>query len=95
MADIPEYTSTPFTFKLDGKAFQLKRLGFGDIETAAQAQGASDDPIVAIRLMSDLLATKADKRTLTAINSMEPLQLRDLFQRWAGLNPGESSTSGE
>ncbi|WP_353809075.1 hypothetical protein [Agromyces sp. SYSU T00194] len=93
---VPEYTTTPFSFKIDGTAYTMKRLGFGDLEQAAEVQAAAQqNPLAAIKLMHELLSSKTDKRTMNALNTLDPSALQDLFKRWAGITPGESSTSGE
>lgn len=90
------FSTTPFSFEVDGKPYTLPKLGFGDLETTA-AIGAhlGDNPQEGVKLVRELLTKKADKRTIEAIDTLAVGDVITLIRAWIGLTPGESETSGD
>lgn len=90
------FTTTPFTFQVDGSAYTLPRLGFGDLEkTATIGAQLSDNPAEGVKLVRELLEKRADERTMQAIDTLPVGDVIKLIRAWIGLTPGESSTSGD
>lgn len=90
------FTTAPFSFEIDGSAYTLPKLGFGDLEqTASISAQLGDNPAEGVKLVRELLTKKADKRTLEAIDSLAVSDVIQLIRQWIGLTPGESSTSGD
>ena len=89
---VDSFTSAqPYSFEVDGKPFMLPGLSFGDIDPVAEAMsGNAGEQLKAAR---EILFSRADKRTETAIRSMGIRDLGRLFRKWAGVEPGESSSS--
>lgn len=90
------FTTQPYSFEVDGSAYALPRLGFGDLETTAEI-GASlnANPAEGVKLVRTLLVSRADKRTVAAIDKLAIPDVIALIKDWIGLTPGESQTSGE
>lgn len=90
------FTTAPFSFEVDGKPYTLPKLGFGDLDIAAEiSTKLSDDTAGGVKLVRDLITKKADKRTIEAIDSLDISDVIQLIRAWIGLTPGESSTSGD
>lgn len=91
MVDEFSTKSRKYNFKIDGKAHTLPALSFGDFERFTEAE---DDGIRA-DMMREILFRNAPKRTSDAIRTLAPEDVGDLFRKYAGLTPGESSASAE
>lgn len=86
-------SAAPYSFEIDGKPYTLPGLSFGDIDTVAEAMaGEVADQLKATR---EILFNRADKRTIDAIKSLGIGALGTLFRKWAGVEPGDSSSSPE
>ena len=83
----------PYSFEVDSKAFMLPGLSFGDIDVVAEAlAGNAGQQLTAAK---SILFDRADERTVKAIKSLGLGDLGKLFRKWAGVAPGESSSSPE
>lgn len=89
---VDSYTSaTPYSFEIDGKPYVLPGLAFDDIDTVADAMGGG--PGEQIKAAREILYSRADARTKKAIGTMGINGIGLLFRKWAGVAPGESSSS--
>lgn len=82
-----------YNFEIDGKPYFLRRIAFG--ETALIEQIADTPPQQIPNLARDLIAQFGDKRTSEAVGTLSISQVGQLFREWAGLTPGESSSSAD
>ena len=91
---VDSFTSaSPYSFEIDGKPYTLPGLSFGDIDTVAEA--LSGDPAAQLKATRAVLFDRSDKRTQDAIKSLGVAGVAHLFRKWAGVEPGESSSSPE
>lgn len=90
---VDEFTTTDqkYSFTINGKAHTLPAVTFAQIESFSEER----DTVKRVLLMHDILFTRAPKRTADAIRSLTPAQVGDLFRRYTGMMPGESSASSE
>jgi hypothetical protein len=86
-------SAAPYSFEIDGKPYTLPGLSFGDIDTVADAM--SGDVGEQLKAARAILFSRADKRTIDAIKSLGVGALGNLFRKWAGVEPGDSSSSPE
>ena len=77
-----------FSFELDGRPFTIKGLPFDEL--AAAQKGTPAEQAEQIPL---LVGKFADKRTTTAILTLDQGDLHSFFQDWAGGKLGESDGS--
>ena len=90
------FTTSPFSFEVDGSASTLPKLGFGDLDVAAEiSANLSEDTAAGVKLVRELIMKRADKRTVEAIDKLDIPDVIKLIRAWIGLTPGESSTSGD
>jgi len=91
---VDSFTSAkPYSFEIDGKAYTLPGLSFGDIDVVAEAM--TGEPAAQLEAISKILFDRSDQRTQTALKSLGLGDLGTLFSKWAGVAPGESSGSPE
>jgi len=91
---VDSFTSAkPYSFEIDGKAYTLPGLSFGDIDTVAEAMtGDAGQQLNATR---DILFGRCNAKTQDAIKTLAIAELGNLFRKWTGVAPGESSSSPE
>lgn len=87
------FSTEGYRFEIDGQEYEIPYLGFGDLEASAAISNASNQDRV--KIMRDLIASKIDAETLRAIDRLRIPDALKLVKAWIGLEPGESSTSGE
>jgi len=91
-----KFNTQPFSFEVDGSPYMLPKLGFGDLEATADiADRLTANPAEGVKLVRSLLESKADDRTMAAIDSLSIGDVITLVRQWIGLTPGESETSGD
>jgi hypothetical protein len=88
-------TTTPYSFEIDGKPYTLPHAKFGEakelITAFYSAQG--DDVLDVARATFE---KRANKRTMTAIDTLSNKQAGQLFRAWlGGVEPGESQPSAD
>ena len=86
-------SAKPYSFTIDGKAFTLPGLSFGDVDEVAEAM--SGDAGAQLTAAKKILFSRANKATEAGIKSMGLGELGKLFKRWAGVESGESDNSEE
>jgi hypothetical protein len=84
-------TGGKYSFTIDGKPHVLTELTFADFE----AFSTEEDPYKRAQMMQDLLFQNAQKRTADAIKKLSPKAVGELFRKYSGMTPGESSASPE
>ena len=91
---VDSFTSAkPYSFEIDGKPYTLPGISFGDIDTVAEAMnGDAGQQLTAAR---DILFSRSNAKTETAIKTLAIPELGKLFRKWTGVAPGESSSSPE
>lgn len=88
------FSTQPYSFQIDGSAYTLPRLGFGDIEASANiAAQLAENPAEGVKFVRELLTKKADARAIEAIDRLAIGDVIALIRDWIGLAPGESQTS--
>jgi hypothetical protein len=91
---VDSFTSAqPYSFEIDGKAYTLPGLSFGDIDVVAEAM--TGEPQEQLDAISKVLFDRSNERTQKALKSLGLRDLAVLFRKWAGVAPGESSSSPE
>jgi hypothetical protein len=91
---VDSFTSaTPYSFEIDSKPYVLPGLSFGDIDSVADAM--SGDTGQQLLAAKSILFDRSDARTKKAIMTLGLGSLGSLFRKWAGVEPGESSSSPE
>jgi len=91
---VDSFTSAqPYSFEIDGKPYTLPGLSFGDVDAVAEAM--SGDTGAQLQAARKILFSRSDKRTQDGIKSLGIADLGKLFRKWAGVEPGESSSSPE
>lgn len=88
------FETQKFTFEIDGKQYTLPHATFGEAEALFEAfkKAAGDEILLVAR---EVFESRADARTMKAINSLGYKQAGQLFRAWLGGEPGESSPSAE
>jgi|GEM_PF-1716660 len=91
---VDSFTSAqPYSFQIDGKPYTLPGLSFGDIDTVAEAM--SGDVGEQLKAAREILFSRSNAQTQKGIKSLGIGELGKLFRKWAGVEPGESSSSPE
>lgn len=93
MVDSFSTTDNKYSFEIDGKAYVLPSLAFGDVDQIIGFTEAADAD--KLGLVKNIIFSRADKRTVTAVNTLSVSQVASLFKKWAGLDAGESEASPE
>lgn len=85
-------TTRPYSFEVDGSPYTIPFAQFSEAEDLmAEYNGAEgDDKLPVVRT---ILAKRADKRTMAAIDTLNFKQVGLLFREWLGGEAGESSPS--
>jgi hypothetical protein len=86
-------SAKPYSFTIDGKAYTLPGLSFGDVDEVADAM--SGDAGEQLAAAKKILFGRANKATEAGIRSMGLGDLGKLFRAWAGVESGESPSSEE
>lgn len=90
------YAPEPFQFMIGDHAYTIQPLGFGDIEKATNIGDViGEDVSKGVTAIRDLISARADKRTTEAVLALPPRNVLAFLKDWVGLEPGESSTSGD
>lgn len=84
-------SAKPYSFKIDGKAYTLPGLSFGDVDVVADAM--SGDVGQQLTAAREILFGRCNTKTADAIKTLGIGDLGKLFRKWAGVEPGESSDS--
>ena len=86
-------SAQPYSFTIDGDAYVLNALTWNDLDEFNKLDAATEsERINAIR---DFIGARADKRTQSALGKLAFGDVMVLFKDWAGVQPGESSSSLE
>ena len=90
------YSVVPFQFQINDSPFTLQPISLGDLEKVTNLGDIlSSDPAKGVAAIRELVQGKSNARTADAVLSLPPKNVLDLIKDWAGITPGESSTSGD